>query len=112
MLFTICILGASSYETRRANGTALILVEAIKTMKVKGTLPLHQIKSKQFPFVQTLTLQLMCVFHNCQVAKDLVDRCPCLFAFEEQNVLHFEHSLMKSKVFFIKKNLKKKEMCP
>ena len=76
-------------------------------MKVKNTAPLHQMKSKQFPFVQTLTLQLMRVFHNCQVAKDLVDRCPCFFAFEEENVLHFEHSLMKSGVFQ-KEKFKKK----
>ena len=30
MLFTVCILGASSYETRRANDTASILVVICK----------------------------------------------------------------------------------
>ena len=28
MVFTVCILGASSYETGRANDTALVLVES------------------------------------------------------------------------------------
>ena len=48
----------------------------------------------------------MCVFHNCQVAKDLVDGCPCFLAL---NVLHFELSLIKGG-FFIKKNLKRRNV--
>ena len=35
MLFTVLILGASSYETRRANDTASILVVRLKSEELK-----------------------------------------------------------------------------